>query len=120
LRDRKLAGNHLRGVGNIGGRGGYHFSDVVNMLEITGETEACWRLLERRRKHAGDNSREVGIDWRVTLTHIVNKFVASLWTGDVSCGPVGGSCEIMFDYSMKRFVYGMIYVCKLKEVWVRM
>jgi hypothetical protein len=82
------------------------------MLKITGETEACWRFLERRRKHAGDNSREVGIDWRVTLTYIIKKCAARLWTGDVACGPVGGSCEIMFDYSMKRFVCGIISVYK--------
>jgi hypothetical protein len=72
-----------------------HFSDVVNMLEITGETEACWRSLER-----------------VTWTHIIKKYAARLWTGGASCGPVGGSCEIMFDYSVKRFVYGMISVRK--------
>jgi hypothetical protein len=41
----------------------------------------------------------VGIDWRVTLTHIIKKCAARLWTGDASCGPVGGSCKIMFDYS---------------------
>ena len=41
----------------------------------------------------------MGIDWRVTLTHIIKKCAARLWTGDASCGPVGGSCKIMFDYS---------------------
>jgi len=79
--------------------GGDHFSNVVNMLEITGETETCCSLLERRRKHAGGNSREVGIVWRVTLTHIVKRCAARVWTGDASCGPVGGSCDMMFDYS---------------------
>ena len=68
-RRRRHASNHLRyrkdaekSLERRRKHGVDHFSDVVNMLEITGETEACWRLLERRRKQRSGDRFEDNID----------------------------------------------------------